>query len=95
MEEENSRLLEELKSAQSQSRRARERVNLDIEDNENRLRQSERSLRDIENRLNDSQNENDRLHDKIQGTRISAYLNLSRLRAKNRAWQRNDESTGS
>ena len=70
MEEENSRLLEELKSAQSQSRRARERVNLDIEDNENRLRQSERSLRDIENRLNDSQNENDRLHDKIQGTRI-------------------------
>ena len=76
MEEENSRLLEELKSAQSQSRRARERVNLDIEDNENRLRQSERSLRDIENRLNDSQNENDRLHDKIQGTRIFCLFEL-------------------
>ena len=68
IEEENTRLTEELKSSQSQNRRTRERVNLDIEDNENRLRQSERSLRDTENRLNESQNENDRLHDKLQGT---------------------------
>ena len=73
IEEENTRLLEDLKSAQSQSRRNREKINLDFEDNENRLRQSERNLRDIENRLNDSQSENDRLHDKIQGNRMFHY----------------------
>ena len=73
IEEENTRLLEDLKSAQSQSRRNREKINLDFEDNENRLRQSERSLRDIENRLNDSLSENDRLHDKLQGNRMFHY----------------------
>ena len=67
VEEENAQLLGDLEAAKSATRRSRDRVNLDLEDNENRLKQSERSLRDVETRLNKSQNETDRLHDKIQG----------------------------
>ena len=55
-------------------RRNRERLTHDVEDTENRLRQTDNRLRDsdhrlreTEDRLNDSQRENDRLHDKIQG----------------------------
>ena len=55
-------------------RRNRERLTHDVEDTENRLRQTDNRLRDSDNRLretedrlNDSQRENDRLHDKIQG----------------------------
>lgn len=75
VEEENARLLDDLEAAKSQTRRNRERVNLDLEDNENRLKQSERSLRDVETRLNQSQNENDRLHDKIQGWLGMTFIN--------------------
>ena len=55
-------------------RRNRERLTHDVEDTENRLRQTDNRLRDSDNRLretedrlNDSQRENDRLHDKLQG----------------------------
>ena len=73
-EEENSKLKEQLAGLRDKDRRNRERLTHDVEDTENRLRQTDNRLRDSDNRLretedrlNDSQRENDRLHDKLQG----------------------------
>ena len=73
-EEENSKLKEQLAGLRDKDRRNREPLTHDVEDTENRLRQTDNRLRDsdhrlreTEDRLNDSQRENDRLHDKIQG----------------------------
>jgi len=72
-EEENSKLKEQLAGLRDKDRRNRERLTHDVEDTENRLRQTDNRLRDSDNRLretedrlNDSQRENDRLHDKLQ-----------------------------
>jgi len=63
-----------LAGLRDKDRRNREPLTHDVEDTENRLRQTDNRLRDSDNRLretedrlNDSQRENDRLHDKIQG----------------------------